>query len=74
MPDNAIQILTARMTEFAEKPAIFWRDQEYTYADLIARIDEWRVVLDEKGLKDESPIWAQKTNLVLLTLKKEKKK
>lgn len=52
MPDNAIQILTARMAGFADKPAVFWRDREFTYADLLGRIDEWRGVLDEKGLKD----------------------
>ena len=30
--------------------------------------------LDEKGLMKERPIWAQKTNLVLMTLEKEKNK
>lgn len=50
MPDNAIQILASRMEGFGNKPAIYWRGRVFSYADLMARIEEWRGVLADKGL------------------------
>lgn len=39
-----------RMREYAERPAIAWRGDEYTYADLQARYDEWLGILESRGV------------------------
>ena len=39
-----------RLSEFSDRDAMVYGDQSLTYAQLGARMEEWRRVLDEKGL------------------------
>lgn len=41
--------LTERLRSCTNKPAVIWRDQEATYADLVETLERWRIRLAEQG-------------------------
>jgi long-chain acyl-CoA synthetase len=47
---NHIDWQIERMREVADRPAIAWRGDEYTYADLYARYEEWLGILESRGV------------------------
>lgn len=42
--------LLERMGRYADRTALVWRDQTFSYADLLARVDAWRADLDAYGV------------------------
>ena len=43
--------LLERLERAGDKPAIVWRDREYTYAWLREQVERWRRELDERGVR-----------------------
>jgi long-chain acyl-CoA synthetase len=52
----AHQWLLDRLAEFSQRDAMVYRDRPFTYAELGARLAEWRGVLADKGLSAGSVI------------------
>jgi acyl-CoA synthetase (AMP-forming)/AMP-acid ligase II len=42
--------LLERMQQWSDDPAIVWRDEVFTYGDLIARVEAWRAELQAAGI------------------------
>jgi acyl-CoA synthetase (AMP-forming)/AMP-acid ligase II len=47
---SSLAIITARMLQRSESPALYWRGSEYSYRDLLALVLEWDSHLDASGV------------------------
>jgi long-chain acyl-CoA synthetase len=47
---KAIQTIFDRVNESKDRPAIFWKNKTYSYADLLLMIDEWMPLLEKNGI------------------------
>jgi long-chain acyl-CoA synthetase len=49
---KAIQTVFDRVQESKDRPAIFWKNQFYSYADLLLMIDDWIQILEEHSISE----------------------
>ena len=51
-----IDFLRQRFADAGDSDALIWRDQAYSYAYLLAKLDEWLSVLDDAGVAPGSVV------------------